>query len=91
MDIQSVMIVVGVTLVLVIGFNLAIFFSYGRKDSPNEFQMLRNAVRRMKNPWQVEEEALAELSEKVEGLKKKSEENPNLNENSAEGGQDIGR
>ena len=90
MEINSVMIVVGVTLVLVIGFNLAIYFSYGRRESPNEFQMLRTALRRMKNPWQVEEEALAELSERVEVLKKKDEENQNLNGNSAEGGQEIG-
>lgn len=75
MDYSKVAIVVVITLVIVILFNLAIFSSFGRNkgNKPGTVDMLRSAFKTARNPWKDEDTALKELSERVEALKENKE------------------
>jgi hypothetical protein len=47
-----------------------IYLSLRRGDEVNTVNMLRKAARRARNPWKDEDDALKELSNLVEKLKK---------------------
>jgi len=70
MDFSRAFVIVGIALVLVILFNVAIYFGYGRKNSRNEFNDMIKAMKKMRNPWEEEDKDLHELSKRVATLKK---------------------
>ena len=76
MDYSKVVLVVGITLLIVIMFNLAIFSSFGRKrgDKNETIGMLQSAFKIARDPWKGEDSDLKELAERVETLKKNKEE-----------------
>ena len=72
MDLSKAAMVVGITLLIVILFNLAIFSMFGRKrGNKNEtIDILQRAFKTARDPWKGEDNDLQELAERVEGLKK---------------------
>jgi len=72
MDYSKAALVVVLTLVIVIGFNVVIYFSYskGNGGDGGAIDMLRSAFKRARNPWEIEDTNLKELSERVSELKK---------------------
>ena len=70
MDFSRAFVIVGIALVLVILFNVAIYFGYGRKNSRNEFNDMIKAMKKMRSPWEEEDKDLNELSRRVAALKK---------------------
>jgi hypothetical protein len=76
MDLSKAAIVVGITLLIVILFNLAIFSTFGKKrgDKNETIDMLSRAFKTARDPWKGEDNDLQELSERVDALKKRKEE-----------------
>ena len=79
MDYSKVILVVSLTILIVVGFNLVIYFAYGRKNSGGTVDLLRNAAKRARDPWEQEDAQLQELSKRVAQLRKAdgAEENGN--------------
>lgn len=71
MNTEKAIIVVCLTLLIVIGFNAAIFLSFRRRGTRGQIDMFREAAQRVKDPWKDEDEALEELSKRVASLKEK--------------------
>ena len=53
MDISKALIVVGIILIVVIGFNVVIYFSARGKHSINEIDILQRATKKIRNPWMM--------------------------------------
>jgi hypothetical protein len=70
-DPGKVLLVIGLTLLIVIGVNVVIYFSVTRKSSIGQIELLRRAAKQARNPWEVEDNSLAELSRLVADLKEK--------------------
>ena len=72
MDYSKAALVIFFTLVIVIGFNVVIYFSYSKRNDGGggAVDMLRSAYKRARNPWEIENSNLKELSERVAELKK---------------------
>lgn len=70
MDFSNAFIIVGIALVVVILFNVGIYFGYARKNSRNEFNDIINVMKHARNPWEEEDAKLRELSQRVNALKK---------------------
>ena len=66
------MLVIGLTLLIVVGVNVLIYFSVTRKNTIGQIELLRRAAKQARNPWEVEDNALAELSKLVADLKENS-------------------
>lgn len=80
MDIQlNATLVIGVTLLVVVLFNIAIYTVSKRRgeDSINQFKLFSRAFQRARNPWKEDQAKLDELSRKVSALEHKPE---NINE-----------
>lgn len=71
-DSGKVLLVIGLTLLIVIGVNVLIYFSVTRKGTIGQIELMRRAANQARNPWEVEDNALAELSKLVADLKKDS-------------------
>ena len=71
-DPGKVLLVIGLTLLIVIGVNVLIYFSVTRKGTIGQIELMRRAAKQARNPWEVEDNALSELSRLVANLK----ENP---------------
>jgi len=71
MDTTKIVLVVCITLAAVAILNAAIFAAIRRGNEAGQIELLRRAVRRSRQPWQMEDDALNELSKRVEELKKK--------------------
>jgi hypothetical protein len=74
MDTEKAFVVIGLTLVLVILFNLAIYFSVKRrgKNPTGQIEMFSKVFKRASDPWEEEKERLKELSDIVSGLQRNS-------------------
>ena len=75
MDGSKAVLVISITLLAVIIFNLALF-AWAKRRGPkpgSEIDMLSRAFTRSKNPWGNENEKLAELSATVAALKENAE------------------
>jgi len=71
MESQKIALIVGVTLALVVLFNLAIFAAVKRrKDTVGDFELFRRAMKKGRDPWKDENANLQELAKKVADLKK---------------------
>ena len=68
MDFSKAFIIVGIALVVVILFNVGIYFGYARKNSRNEFNDMINVMKNARNPWGEEDANLKELSRRVDSL-----------------------
>ena len=70
MDYSKAAIVVGIALLLVILFNLAIYSSFGRKrgNQSGTINMLQSAFKTARDPWKDEDNALKELAERVKSF-----------------------
>ena len=73
-DPGKVMLVIGLTLLIVVGVNVLIYFSVTRKGTIGQIELLRRAAKQARNPWEVEDNALAELSKLVAELKENSDQ-----------------
>jgi hypothetical protein len=71
MDTTKILLVVCLTLVIVIGINAMIYAALRRGNDVGQIELLRRAVRRTRQPWQAEDEALKELAQRVAELKEK--------------------
>ena len=84
MDPDRVFLVICLTIVGVIAFNVMIYLSLRRGDEVNTVNMLRKAARRARNPWKDEDDALQELSDLVSGLKSPQHQDRNENQEQQE-------
>jgi hypothetical protein len=66
---EKVTLVVGLTLLIVIGVNVLLYFAFRDRSLPHQIELFRRAARRARNPWQDEDDALGELSNLVAKLK----------------------
>jgi hypothetical protein len=71
MDATKIVLVVCITLAVVAMLNAAIFAALRRGNEAGQIELLKRAVRRSRQPWQTEDDALSELSKRVEELKRK--------------------
>ena len=69
MDLGKAALVIVITLILVIIFNVAIYRSLRGERTVNQIKMLRRVTHRARKPWQDENEKLEELSRRVAKLK----------------------
>jgi len=71
MDYSKAAIVVCLTLIIVVGFNILLYVSATRDKSAGTIELLRRAGQRARDPWKNEDSDLDELSRMVSTLKKK--------------------
>ena len=69
MDPVRALIVVGITLVIVILFNVGIYLSTRGDRTVNQVELFRRAAGRFRNPWSVEDNMLDELSQAAARLR----------------------
>jgi len=65
---EKVTLVIGLTLIIVIGANVILYFGFRDRSLPHQIELFRRAARRARNPWQDEDDALGELSDLVSKL-----------------------
>jgi hypothetical protein len=71
------LLVVILTLLGVILINVAIYYSVRGKGTIGQIHLMQKAVKQARNPWEVEDKALVELSDLVKKLKQEpAQENP---------------
>lgn len=68
MDYSKALLIVFIALLVVVFINAAIYYSLSRKNSIGEIELLRKAANRAKDPWEVENNKLTELSSLVKQL-----------------------
>jgi hypothetical protein len=73
MDFTRALIIVGLALGLVVVINLGLYLLLTRKNTFFEIDLFRKAAGRARQPWQSEDDALEELSERVKHLKPRPE------------------
>ena len=71
MDYSKAALVVCLTLIIVIGFNIILYISATRDKSASTIEMLQRASQRARDPWENEDNNLEELSRIVSTLKNK--------------------
>ncbi len=71
MDTTKIVLVLCITLAAVAILNAAIIAALRRGNEAGQIELFQRAARRSRQPWQTEDEALKELSKRVEELKKK--------------------
>ena len=85
---EKVALVIGLTLLIVIGVNVALYFAFRDRSLPHQIELFRRAAQRARNPWQDEDDALGELSNLVAQLKDNNqlntEDSPQRKENEDE-------
>lgn len=69
MDLGQAALVIVLTLILVIAFNVAIYFSLRGERTTKQIELMRKVAQRVRRPWKDEDEQLKELSQKVRDLK----------------------
>jgi hypothetical protein len=60
--------VIGVILVLVIVFNVILYYAFSSRSTRHQLRLLSRLMQRAKNPWQSQDETLSELRERVQKL-----------------------
>jgi hypothetical protein len=68
MDYGKLMLVFVITLVLVIGVNATIYVMLRRVNAIGEIELFRKAAKRARRPWAQEDDALEELSKRVQAI-----------------------
>jgi hypothetical protein len=85
MDPNRVFLVICLTLVAVVAFNVIIYLSVRRGNEVKTIDMFRKAARRARDPWKDEDDALKELSNLVASLKKGDVTGENVVEDQTKG------
>ena len=69
---SSILLVIFLVILIVVGVNGVLFLMIRGKKTFNtkSFQMLQKAAKRAQNPWESENDALKELSDLVDNLKR---------------------
>ena len=81
MDPQKATLVIGITLVIVILFNIGIYLAVKRrKDQVGEVELFRRAMKRARDPWGDEKANLEALSKQVAELQGKDQTKINSND-----------
>ncbi len=70
---EKVTLVIGLTLIIVIGANVILYFAVRDRSLPHQIELFRRAARRARNPWQDEDDALGELSDLVSKLENREQ------------------
>ena len=70
MDTSKAWMVICITVFLVVGINAWIYAAVSRRGSIGQIELLRRATQRAKDPWQSENNDLAELSRLVKDISK---------------------
>ena len=80
MDTGKAFLIIGLTLILVIGFNVVIYLAATRRgrNSLGEFDLMRKVSKRARDPWMEDNAKLEELAKTLASLK--SEQNPDEGE-----------
>lgn len=74
MDSEKAMIVIGITLVIVVLLNLALYAAVmRRKKRVGEVELFRRAISRARDPWKNEKDDLQALSKQVAELQEKGQ------------------
>jgi hypothetical protein len=68
METSKIFLVICLTVAIVVGVNGLLLFSLRRKNLAQQFNLLRKASQRARQPWQTEDQALEELSRRVAEL-----------------------
>lgn len=71
---SKLVLVLSLTLLAVVLFNIAIYISAKRRNSANSFKMFGKMARRARNPWEEDQAKLDELARKVAELRENDEE-----------------
>lgn len=80
MDLQKALLVIGITLVIVIIFNLAIYVAVKRRDGQvGEIELFGRVLKKARDPWRDEKENLEALSKRVANLQRK-DHNESIND-----------
>jgi len=71
MNSNTAFLVIGITLIVVVGINAVIYAAVTRRkqNSAGQFELMRRATKRARNPWGEENAKLEELSKTVASLK----------------------
>ena len=72
MDIGKALIIVAITLIVVIGFNFIIYLGSRGDRTIRQVELFKRATKMIRNPWQVEDSMLNELSEATNKIRDKS-------------------
>lgn len=70
---QTVFLVIGLTVLAAIAINL-VLLALHRPGKVTEFQYFTRFLNSARNPWKAEDDKLAELSKRVEALHEESDE-----------------
>jgi nucleoid DNA-binding protein len=75
MDPDKAFLVICITLIVVVGINAAIYATVTRRkqNTVGQFELMRRATKRGRNPWGDENAKLEELSKTVASLKEKQD------------------
>lgn len=68
MDYSKLILVFFITLVLVVGVNATIYVMLRRINGIGEIELFRRAANRARRPWADEDDALEELSMRVQAI-----------------------
>jgi hypothetical protein len=74
MDPTKAFLVICLTIIIVLGINAAIYVSIRRGNEAGQVELFRRAAKTARSPWQVEDEALKELSTLVSKYREKHEQ-----------------
>jgi hypothetical protein len=68
MDYGKLILVFFITLILVVGVNATIYVMLRRVNAVGEIELFRRAAKRARRPWAQEDDALEELSKRVQAF-----------------------
>jgi hypothetical protein len=81
MDVQKALLVIGITLFVVILFNIGIYLRVkGRRVQSGEIDLLKKAFKKARDPWGDEKSNLEALSKKVAELQQTTHKSENSND-----------
>ncbi len=76
MDSNKVSLIICLTIFVVIGINAAIYALFSRGNQTGDIELFQRSFKRLRNPWQEEDNNMQELSRLVADLKKHERHDP---------------
>jgi hypothetical protein len=70
MDAGRVLLITGLILILVIIFNIILYFASTSRSTRQQLRIIGKLAKRARNPWQNEDQALVELRERITELER---------------------
>jgi hypothetical protein len=68
MDTGNALLITGLILILVIIFNVILYFASTSRSTHQQLRIIGKLAKQARNPWQKEDRALAELRERITEL-----------------------